>query len=128
MKKILEKINNQLNLVSIPNLLLAIAVGILCGIVAKVVRFEVQFLIIVTLAIVFDLIYTIYIKDSKSLVSKVVAYLLLVIIARGLDSIFPFINADFAAFGGIFYYSAGGIYNSFKKLSIYKKINNLIEK
>ena len=116
MKKILDKINSQLNLVSIPNLLLAIAVGILCGIVAKVVRFEVQFLIIATLSIVFDLMYTIYIRNNKSLISKMVAYLLLVIIARGLDSIFPFINTDFAAFGGIFYYSAGGIYNNFKKL------------
>lgn len=116
MKKVLDKINNQLNLVSIPNLLLAIGVGILCGIVAKVVRFEVQFLLISAFLIIFDFVYTLYVKDNESIISKVVAYILLLVIARGLDSIFPFINTDFAAFGGILYYSAGGIYNNLKKL------------
>ena len=85
MKKILDKINNQLNLVSIPNLLLAIGVGILCGIVAKVVRFEVQFLLISAFLIIFDFVYTLYVKDNESIVSKVVAYILLLVIARAVS-------------------------------------------
>lgn len=112
-----DHIAKQLNLISIPQLILSVLIGAFAGWILNAFFLSNIALVIVSALVVFDLLYTGFVLNKKDLLlGKITAYGLLSILGRGI----PAINPNWAVVFGIGYYSLTEIINSVTEF--YKRI------